>query len=66
MKPKTPLDTPNRDLFRIQLSDIINPKHELVLLEQTIVWAFFRKEWARFFSFQDGLPVVEVQGIPCT
>jgi hypothetical protein len=47
MKPKTPLDTPNRDLFRIQLTDIINPKHELVLLEQCIDWAFFREELSK-------------------
>jgi hypothetical protein len=41
MKPKTPEIPSNRDMFRPLLVDIINPQHELVLLERVVDWGLF-------------------------
>jgi IS5 family transposase len=56
MKPKTQPKTPNQDLFRPLLVDIINPQHELARLEGLIDWAFFEQEWAGYFPSTTGRP----------
>jgi len=56
MKPKTQPKTPNQDLFRPLLVDIINPAHELARLEGLIDWAFFEREWAEYFPSTTGRP----------
>jgi hypothetical protein len=40
---KEPLATTMDDLFRARLSNIINPRHELVRLAQMIDWRMFDK-----------------------
>jgi hypothetical protein len=44
MKPKTPETSSNRDMFRPLLVDIINPQHELVLLERVVDWSYLERE----------------------
>src|SRR5260221_1871948 len=41
MRPKEPLTTATDDLFRARLSNIINPRHEVVRLAQMIDWRMF-------------------------
>jgi hypothetical protein len=41
MKPKKPETPSNRDMFRPLLVDIINPQHELVLLERMVDWGLY-------------------------
>lgn len=43
MKPKTPETPINKDMFRPLLVDIINPQHELVLLERVVDWGYFER-----------------------
>jgi IS5 family transposase len=56
MKPKTPETPSNRDMFRPLLVDIINPQHELVLLERVVDWGYFEREWSAFFTSTTGRP----------
>lgn len=56
MKPKTPQTPSNRDMFRPLLVDIINPQHELVLLERVVDWGYFEREWSAFFTSSTGRP----------
>ena len=46
----------NRDLFRPLLTDIINPKHELVHLETVIDWSYFENNWNGLFPSKRGRP----------
>ena len=48
-----------RDMFRPLLTDFIDPAHELVLLADTIDWAYFEKEFAKFYSTvgKPGMPI---------
>ena len=43
-------DQTQRELFRIQLADIIAPDHELVLLADSIDWQYFENEFAPLYS----------------
>jgi hypothetical protein len=38
MKPKNTIHDPQRDLFRVELANIIDPKHPLVVLGEKIDW----------------------------
>lgn len=56
MKPKITKTPSNKGTFRPFLVDIINLKHELVLLEQTIDWDYFQNKWSDFFPSTTGRP----------
>ncbi|MDR2125602.1 MAG: hypothetical protein LBP63_02065 [Prevotellaceae bacterium] len=47
------LDTKQRELFRPMLNDIINKRHELVLLADVIDWQYFEKNSVRFIPALD-------------
>ena len=52
-------DQTQRELFRPLLRDIIDPKHELVLLADRIDWEYFEKEFGPLYSQvgQPGVPI---------
>jgi IS5 family transposase len=54
MKPKSPDNTP--DLFRAQLSQILNLKHPLCRLSQQIDWRVFESEYGRLYKADRGRP----------
>jgi len=49
----------NRDFFRTQLEDLINPNHELSLLAKTIDWQYFEDEFKQYYS-DKGAPSVPI------
>lgn len=49
MKGKSP-NAAQSHLFQTNLSDIINPRHELCLLAEKIDWQAFEAEFASFYS----------------
>ena len=49
-----------RELFRPMLSDIIDKRHELVLLADRIDWEYFEKEFSRLYS-SVGQPSVPIR-----
>ena len=52
-------DKKQRELFRPLLSDLINPKHELVLLADRIDWNYFETEFAPLYGIvgQPSVPI---------
>jgi len=54
MQPKKQYESP--DLFRNRLDQIINMKHELILLAQRIDWSYFDKEFGTFYVEKKGRP----------
>ena len=60
MKPtKSPISDPQRDLFRSQLSAIINPRHKLVRLSNAVDWGELEKSFGKTYCEDNGRP-----GIP--
>jgi hypothetical protein len=55
MRPKKYKTTGSNDLFRARLDQIINMKHELVLLADKIVWDWIDGEVAPLYS-ENGRP----------
>ena len=45
MKPKTPLPEQD-DLLRARLVEMLDMRHELVMLAALIDWEVFEREWA--------------------
>ena len=43
-------DTNQRELFRPVLKDLIDPRHELALLADSIDWAYFEREFSPLYS----------------
>jgi IS5 family transposase len=60
MRPKQPPKARHDDLFRARLDQIINMKHELVILADKIDWAWLDNELAGRFSDQ-GRPAEPVR-----
>ncbi len=60
MRPKQQPETRHDDLFRSRLDQIINMKHELVILAESIDWAWIDAELAGCFSDQ-GRPAEPVR-----
>lgn len=60
MRPKQPQPARHDDLFRARLDQIINMKHELVILAERIDWAWIDDELADRFSDQ-GRPAEPVR-----
>ena len=48
------------ELFRIRLTDLINPRHELALLADKIDWQYFEKEFKVYYSAK-GAPSVPIR-----
>lgn len=44
MKPKQQIDDGSHELFRLRLDNIINPRHELMLLAKAIDQGGFRRK----------------------
>jgi IS5 family transposase len=53
-------DKNQRDLFRIRLADLINPRHELALLADAIDWQYFENEFKPYYS-DKGAPGVPIR-----
>jgi transposase, IS5 family len=60
MQPKTHKTTGSNDLFRARLDQIINMKHELVLLAGKIDWDWIDDEIAPLYS-ENGRPGIETR-----
>ena len=60
MRPKQQVKARHDDLFRARLDQIINLKHELVLLVDKIDWAWLDEELADYFS-DEGRPAEPVR-----
>jgi len=56
MGPKDDRQTPQHDLFRMELANLINPRHPLVQLAERIDWSVFEQKWAGFFPSTTGRP----------
>ena len=65
MRPKEPLTTTTDDLFRARLSNIINPRHELVRLAQMIDWRMFETAFGTLYAEvgRPGLPTRLMVGL---
>lgn len=62
MKPQRPAHTdPQRDLFRVELKQLVDPRHPLVQLADQIQWAEFETAFAPLFSDADGRPACAVR-----
>ncbi|MBJ6722876.1 IS5 family transposase [Bacillus sp. PR5] len=55
-RPRERRETGNQELFRSRLDQIIDPKHELVLLAQMIDWSFFEKHFGEVYGDKAGKP----------
>ena len=60
MRPKKHRTTGSNDLFRARLDQIINMKHELVLLAGKIEWDWIDDEIAPLYS-ENGRPGIETR-----
>ena len=60
MRPKKHKSTGSNDLFRARLDQIINLKHELVLLAGNIDWDWIDGEIAPLYS-ENGRPGIETR-----
>ncbi|MDR1652471.1 MAG: transposase, partial [Prevotellaceae bacterium] len=58
---KLPTDTKQRELFRIRLSDLVNPNHELVLLAKKIDWNYFDQEFKQYYCENNGRPSMPIR-----
>lgn len=56
MKPKKSERTPQNDLFREELSNLINLRHELCQLANIICWDQLNDEFGQFYSGETGQP----------
>jgi IS5 family transposase len=52
-------DTKQRELFRPMLEDLIDRRHELILLADSIDWQYFEEEFSLLYSKvgQHGVPI---------
>ena len=50
MKPKQPEITPQRDAFRVDLRDIVDPRHELVRMSDHIDWEACETEFTQLYA----------------
>ena len=58
MKAKPIIHERTPDLFRSELSSIIDLKHELCLLAKQINWNFLDKEFEKLFPSRKGCPAI--------
>ena len=50
MGPRDERHTPQDDLFRSELANLIDPRHPLVKLADRIDWSVFEREWSELFA----------------
>jgi len=58
MGPKRKKSTPQDDLFRNRLENMISLEHELVKLSRLIDWESFDAEWGKLFESSLGAPAI--------
>ncbi|MDN3519279.1 transposase [Aquisalimonas lutea] len=56
MGPRDERHTPQDDLFRSELANLIDPRHPLVKLANRIDWSVFEREWSELFASPTGRP----------
>ena len=54
MGPRDERHTPQDDLFRSELVNLIDPRHPLVKLADRIDWSVFEREWSELFASPTG------------
>ena len=59
MKPKEPTNRPQNDLFRMELDNLIDRRHELVRLSEVMDWDGIASEFGALYVDRKGRP-----GIP--
>jgi len=59
MKGKLPSQN-QRNLFRPILKEIVNPRHELIILAHRIDWQMFEKDFSSLYS-HTGQPGVQIR-----
>ena len=64
MKGKLPSQN-QRNLFRPILKEIVNPRHELIILAHRINWQMFEKDFNSLYSYtgQPGVPIRTMVGL---
>ena len=60
MQPKKPIATPQLDMFRNRLENILNRKHELYRLAALIDWALLEQEFGLLYS-ENGRPGIPIR-----
>ena len=55
-KPRERRETGEQDLFRARLDQILNMKHEMVRLTQTIDWSVLEERFGAVYSDGPGMP----------
>lgn len=58
MPPKRQETVIQNDLFKIALADLLNPRHELVLLARKVDWQALDKAFGEFFDGDKGAPAL--------
>lgn len=56
MKPKEPAKRPHNDLFRMELENLIDRRHELVRLSEVIDWEGIASEFGMLYVDRKGRP----------
>jgi transposase, IS5 family len=61
MGPKSRVDTAEHDLFRMELVNLIDQRHELVKLASLIDWSGFAEAWGPKFESITGRPALDTR-----
>jgi len=61
MKPKNAIHDPQRELFRVELANIIDPKHPLVVLGEKIDWTVFEEKLGATYCPSNGAPGINTR-----
>lgn len=61
MKPRQPEHTPQKHFLEPELRDIINPRHELVVLSQRIGWATCEAHFGELYHQSNGRPGLPIR-----
>ena len=61
MKPKPTKYDPQREFFRVELTDLIDPRHPLVKLGAVIDWPSFEEQLGRTYDDRTGAPGINTR-----
>src|SRR3989304_2842344 len=61
MRPKEQLEVGQGDLYRSHLEQILNHKHPLYLLANSIDWRVFEREFGKFYVENFGRPGLAIR-----
>jgi IS5 family transposase len=61
MGPKSRVDVAEQDLFRMELVNLIDQRHELVKLASLIDWSAFSEAWGPKFESTTGRPALDTR-----